>query len=66
MQSREAYEKDFDYFKRTGENPFYVEKEDSIEYIFGLDSGFAYSSPVDPEKEAESMFIMMKARTESE
>jgi hypothetical protein len=57
-----AYKKDLQFAKKTGENPFYVDEEDGTEYIFGQESGFAYSSPSNPKKEVEKMWNEMKKK----
>ena len=60
INRKQAYKEDMEYAKKYNENPFYIEEEDGTEYIFGLSSGFAYSSPMRPEKEVKKMWKEMK------
>jgi len=60
MDRREAYKIDRQWSIENNENPFYTDREDEIVYIFGLASGFAYSSPVNPEEEIEEMYKRIK------
>ena len=44
--------RDAAYLDRNEEGKIevYFEKEDGINYIFGVNSGFTYASPIDPEE----------------
>jgi hypothetical protein len=57
-----AYKEDLKYAKKTGKNPFYVEKDDGVEYVFGTSSGFAYSSESNPKKAVEKMWKDMQKK----
>ncbi|MBW2966332.1 hypothetical protein KY342_04480 [Candidatus Woesearchaeota archaeon] len=57
---KSAYKEDLSYAKKYKKNPFYVDEEDGVKYIFGMGSGFSYSSPINPKKEVEKMWKEMK------
>ncbi len=44
---------------RRGKIEVYIEEEDGTEYVFGLNSGFAYASPSFPEDWIEEQHNMV-------
>ena len=60
MNRKEAYKLDLAFAKEHNDNPFYVDKENGIEYVFGVSSGFAYGSPNKPDQLVMDMWVELQ------